>query len=205
MWNIIIFDGGEYMIEKNLVIERFHKSALEIIVAIIGIASITLSIIFSQSLELKNRIFLPTAVTILVIMSIYSAVIYKKEASVQSVKRKLHAVIRIIWNYSIAISLIFLWNKFFISKVIIHEKNYWIYNIIVLYFIISLAIKNIIRFLEERKKLIEEKQGLSSHFLNVLAVVFSILYFITFGFYWYFIPKKTLDLANAPKPKYLYL
>jgi hypothetical protein len=90
------------------------------------------------------------------------------------------------------------------SKHFIGDKSYWIYNLMQIHFIISLFLKYLIKLLKERKRLIEEKAGFPSHLLNVLYMVWMMLFLNFWGCYWLYIPKKTLDISNAPTPYVLY-
>lgn len=193
------------MKEKSLLVEKIRKSALVIILSLIGAASITLTIGYYIFRGSGTKFFIFAAVTALAIEGIYSAVIYKKGTSNESRRVKSLLVYRIIWNYTILVCFMVIWYKISFSKPVIQNNSYWIYNLMVFYIIISFAIKYINNFLRERKRLIEEeKAGATSIILTALATAWVILYLNFFVCYWLYIPKKTMDFTNAPRPSSLY-
>lgn len=191
------------MLQKKLLLEKISKNRVEVILGIIGVISLILTIVNLELSEFKIEAAISAGITILVIVSIYSILLYKRETAKQTLKRKYPIVIRIIWNYTIVIAFSIFNYRFFLCNVVIQYKNYWIYSFIVFYIIVSLTIKYIIKFLKERKKLIEEKAGLLEHGFNIVFILWVLLYLNISAFGWFYIPKKTIDLSNAHKPCYL--
>lgn len=200
---IIIIGRGEYMKERVALFEMIRKSVWEITLAIICIISFILAIVSVLSFNSKTGFYIFALITALAIMGIYSVYIYKKETSSHGPRRKLQVVIMIIWNYTILISGLAVFYKTNLSIYIPKDKSYWIYDLMAIYIILSITLKYIIRFLKERKRLNVEKERILSHCLNILYTVWMIFLPNIFGFCLFYIPVKTMDLDNAPKPYYL--
>lgn len=193
------------MKEKAALIEKIRKSIWETTLAVICTTSFILAIISSLSFNSKTGFYIFALITALAIMGVYSVYIYKKETSDQGFRRKLKVVIRIIWNYTMLVSGLVVFYKITFSIYIPQDKSYWIYDLIAIYIMLSIVLKYIIRFLKERKRIIGEKDGILSHYLNILYTVWMIFFLNNFSYYLFYMPIKTMDLDNAPKPYYLYV
>lgn len=188
------------MKEKAVLIEKVCKSIVEIILAAVCIISFILAIVSSLSFGSKTGFYIFALITALAIMGIYSVYVYKKETQGKCLRRKLQLVIRIIWNYTIMLSILMILYRIEFSEVAVQDKSYWIYDLMAYYAMFSISLKYIIKSIREGKRIIEEKEGILGHFFNILFTVWIIFFFNIFGFYLFYIPVKTMELDNAPKP-----
>jgi hypothetical protein len=140
--------GGEVYVKKNLIKEKVYTYIIEITLVLIGVISIIFTIVYLKSCELKMKAFICASITTLIIVSIYSVILFKKETSNKTFKNKYPILLGVIWNYTLVISFIFIYYKVLHSKAIILDKNYWVCNLITSYIILLFLFKYIIRFLE---------------------------------------------------------
>lgn len=193
------------MEEGNQPIHKIRKFIPEIVLVAINVIFLIIISAYSGENESGIKLFIFAAVFALDIVGIHSMHIYKRDALNQGSKARLKTVLRIIWNFSIALCLLAVWYKISYSSIVIEDNSYWIYDLLVWYVIISFTLIYIKRFLKERKRIIEEKEGFTAHLLNFLYIGWILGYFNILAFYWMHIPKKTYDLSSAPKPSEIHV
>jgi energy-converting hydrogenase Eha subunit C len=78
--------GGEVYVKKNLIKEKVYTYIIEITLVLIGVISIIFTIVYLKSCELKMKAFICASITTLIIVSIYSVILFKKKLQTRLLK-----------------------------------------------------------------------------------------------------------------------